>query len=397
MGTSIRYAVWERGASRRCNARRRCRQGCRFFERLEPRCLLALPDLTLPGVPAHDDWVVGEEPFVLTRADDWKCLDAEPVTDLHWWGSYELWGNDADLDIEMRGFEIGAFRLAIWEDADGNPGGVPGGVLWETMVWFDALVETDTGEKNAAGSTVYRYDYILEEPFLPVVSNYYWLEIVALSPDLRNPARWQWQQSSPAVDPDLIPGSVEGSTPYIPIPPGDWMPVGDVNLAFEITKELHRDWGDAPDLGFGTGPGNYQTLANDQGANHVIRGPWFGDPTDRPDAEPDGQPDPVAMGDDLDTIYGPPANDDEDGVFMAPMVIGGTTTIQYEVNGVAGASYYVDAWIDWNGNGVWESWEQILNSAGGTTPVGMYTPTIAVPTSAQGILPGQTFARFRIN
>jgi len=31
----------------------------------------------------------------------------------------------------------------------------------------------------------------------------------------------------------------------------------------------------------------------------VIRGPWLGDRFDRPDAEPDGQPHPHALGDDL--------------------------------------------------------------------------------------------------
>ena len=24
-------------------------------------------------------------------ADDWKCTDRRPVTDIHWWGSYEDW------------------------------------------------------------------------------------------------------------------------------------------------------------------------------------------------------------------------------------------------------------------------------------------------------------------
>ena len=24
-------------------------------------------------------------------ADDWKCTDRRPVTDIHWWGSYKKW------------------------------------------------------------------------------------------------------------------------------------------------------------------------------------------------------------------------------------------------------------------------------------------------------------------
>ena len=54
----------------------------------------------------------------------------------------------------------------------------------------------------------------------------------------------------------------------------------------------------------------YPTLALNNGARHVIGGPWLGDATDKPDAEPDGQPHPQALGDDLS----PTTSDDEDGV-----------------------------------------------------------------------------------
>ena len=38
------------------------------------------------------------------------------------------------------------------------------------------------------------------------------------------------------------------------------------------------------------------------------------------DPEPDGQPDPQALGDDQDLVY-PPANDDEDGLFLLPLLL----------------------------------------------------------------------------
>ena len=72
------------------------------------------------------------------------------------------------------------------------------------------------------------------------------------------------------------------------------------------------DFGDAPEY-------PYPTLAANDGARHVIvaGGPLMGT---APDAEPDGQQDPNALGDDND------GNDDEDGVtFPAPLVVGDQT------------------------------------------------------------------------
>ena len=46
------------------------------------------PTRTLPGLHAHDSIVSGVHEQI-TLADDWLCQGGK-VTDLHWWGNYEL-------------------------------------------------------------------------------------------------------------------------------------------------------------------------------------------------------------------------------------------------------------------------------------------------------------------
>ena len=98
------------------------------------------------------------------------------------------------------------------------------------------------------------------------------------------------------------------------------------------------DWGDAPD-------GPYPTLAANIGASHfIVPGVQLGALID---SEPDGQPDLTATGDDvLDGI------DDEDGVLFTSTITpgwGAQVDITASVNG------FVDAWIDFDQDGVWGS------------------------------------------
>jgi hypothetical protein len=135
------------------------------------------------------------------------------------------------------------------------------------------------------------------------------------------------------------------------------------------------DWGDAPDP-------TYPTLAINNGASHVVTGPWLGDPTDMADPEPDGQPNPNALGDDAD------GNNDEDGVSIPPLIPGQPGDITLEVGGGGGI---VQAWIDFNADGTWQASEQIYN---GFLLTGTHVISFFVP---DGAVVGQTFARFRIS
>ncbi|MCK4340554.1 MAG: hypothetical protein KAY37_02375 [Phycisphaerae bacterium] len=167
-----------------------------------------------------------------------------------------------------------------------------------------------------------------------------------------------------------------------PSPTGEPFCLGDLNGngiddACEELEEL--DFGDAPDP-------TYPTLLANNGARHVIvaiiPGVFLGASVD---SEPDGQPDPNALGDDND------GNDDEDGVlFTMPLIPGAVAGVDVTAN-TAGQ---LDAWIDFNADGSWaELGDQIFNNvalAPGTTTLTFLVPITATPNTA-------TFARFRFS
>ncbi|MHC4527950.1 MAG: DUF7901 domain-containing protein, partial [Planctomycetota bacterium] len=142
------------------------------------------------------------------------------------------------------------------------------------------------------------------------------------------------------------------------------------------------DFGDAPDP-------NYPTLLANDGARHVIGGPYFCDPMggDAPDPEPDGLPHPWAIGDDIDAD-----GDDEDGVTFPVMTIGVPATISLNVCGAPAVGAWVQIWIDFNHDEDWDdAGEQVYNA---NLTDGAYLVTVTAPAgSATGI----TFARCRIS
>ena len=147
-----------------------------------------------------------------------------------------------------------------------------------------------------------------------------------------------------------------------------------------VTEDADSDWGDAPEFSGSMG-GGYPTRAASGGASHRIGGPRLGAMV--PDGEADGQPHSVAMGDDNNNI------DDEDGVSIPELQQGKTATIEIVVGGGGG---HVDAWIDWNGNHLWEHPQERIYS--GHLPDGTHTISVPVPDVS---ITGQTFARFRIS
>jgi hypothetical protein len=120
----------------------------------------------------------------------------------------------------------------------------------------------------------------------------------------------------------------------------------------------------------------------------MTTGPWLGDATGRPDPEPEGQPQALALGDDNDVLY-PPVNDDEEGVIIPPLVEGVPVNITVMVNGGGGV---LDAWIDFNGNQSWtDPGEKIF---GGFLPDGNHQIPVTVPV---GSVVASTVGRFRIS
>jgi len=161
-------------------------------------------------------------------------------------------------------------------------------------------------------------------------------------------------------------------------------PEGEVE-DYQVGVSEPMDFGDAPTGGqffF------YPTLLSQNGARHrIIPNFMLGA---RVDSEPDGQPNAIATGDDIN----PTAADDEDGiVFTGALTAGQLATVQVTCTMSAGQTGRVDAWVDFNADGDWnDAGEQIFTDLpvqnGGTNV------SFSVPGSAPG---GPTFARFRLS
>jgi len=239
--------------------------------------------------------------------------------------------------------------------------GLPG---VEVYLDLDSSGSWQTGEPKAITDEegYFRFGQLVGVP-----ATNYWLREVPVP---------GWAQTYPPP-PDfghIVTVLEEGYVTWPPEEPPDFGndPVGDDTL----------DFGDAQDPTF-------PTLSANNGAAHVIvPGILLGASID---GEPDGQPDPAALGDDNDTVY-PPANDDEDGVvFPMPSLAQGTSApvqITASVNG------YLSAWIDFNGDGDWnDSGEQIFFDRwlfAGANNINFNVP-VGLPAGAS------VFARFRFS
>ena len=151
------------------------------------------------------------------------------------------------------------------------------------------------------------------------------------------------------------------------------------------------DLGDNPDTGAGTGTGNYNTLLNDNGPRHqIIPGLFMGALVD---AEPDGQPNITATGDDINP---PTAPDDEDGIVVGDLtlLVGAAANIRVNATNTTGQVATVCGFIDFNGDG------DFLD-AGENTSVQVPTGSNNVQfILAFGLVPdpsaASTYARFRL-
>lgn len=333
------------------------------------------PDVNLPGLHAHDYDLGNYQAIVL--ADDWLCSGGV-VTDIHWWGNYEM---DASNN-ELRGAGIDHFHISI-HNHDYSGGCLPHNTeILGFNVTFDPTLEQNTGLINLEGSPIYLYEYILPEPFAQDEGARYWIDITAVSVDPTNPPSWRWQEAMRSPWPILC-GAAEKIMPS----PGTWStiiwpydPDYFTDMAFIITsaEEEPMDFGDAADP-------TYPTLLANDGARHII------DPTmylgNIIDPELDGQPHPNALGDDND------GTDDEDGVtinaLFSNLIPNGS--IWYDI--VASNAGTLNVWIDWDAN---DSWAEADNHAAIDVPLvsGTNSTLIGIPATA---VIGNTYARFRFS
>lgn len=150
---------------------------------------------------------------------------------------------------------------------------------------------------------------------------------------------------------------------------------GVVLFAQEPAARGGDDYGDAPDP-------TYPTLFASDGARHRPGPLFLGLAIDY---EGDGQPDPTATGDDLAN------SDDEDGVVFTSTIDPGQAAT---VDVLASMPGFLDAWIDFDGNGSWsDPGEQVFLSQ--PVVAGVNSLVFAVPQSA--VANGTIFARFRLS
>jgi len=163
-----------------------------------------------------------------------------------------------------------------------------------------------------------------------------------------------------------------------------------------VATSPQYDYGDAPDVAAGTSQGDYNTTALDTGAVHALGvpgAPYLGACVD---ADNGFNQDVLARRDDtlsFGSVFGTCAGgDDEDGVaFTGPFMPGATASFSVTAGGTVACS--LDAWVDWNRNGVFgdTAGEQI--AAAVNVPTG--APTVLSPAVPAGAVPGLTYARFR--
>ena len=157
-------------------------------------------------------------------------------------------------------------------------------------------------------------------------------------------------------------------------------PVAGNNSISRTTSFRALDFGDAPESTI-NGPGGYPTSMMANGARHGIEGTLLLGAVI--DGETDGQAGDSAEGD--DTL----GADDEDGVVFGEALVPCTEAdVQVQVTG----SGLLDAWLDFDRDGVWVEAERIANSMAVSS--GPQSLTVTVPCSASL---GHTFARFRLS
>jgi hypothetical protein len=346
-----------------------------------------LPDLSPMGMD-----VCAMIPRVV--ADDFMCMEDGPITAIHIWGS---WMGDIE-DPEP------SFILSIHVDipAGESPTGysMPGDTVWLKYCsptqytsriqqpglmegWYDPF----TGEFNPMGDTIcfqYNFPIDVQDAFVQSSGTIYWLDVQYLPSTNEPPAMFGWKTAIPDFhwnddaawtmgEEPLPPGQTWTDLRYPPIHP---MADISIDLAFVIDGGYTDDFGDAPDP-------MYPTLLANNGASHVIvPGYCMGTAID---AEPDGQPNATATGDDSNG-----APDDEDGVvFTTPIIQGASAGITVTVTGTG----QINAWIDFNADGDWaDAGEQIFTNQAAVPGANQLNFTVPLSASL-----GSTFLRVRFS
>ena len=155
---------------------------------------------------------------------------------------------------------------------------------------------------------------------------------------------------------------------------------GDHKYDLGVICGAEYDWGDLPDTSANTNTGDYQTLSSNSGPAHqIIPGLMLGTTIDD---EPNGQPSTLADGDDTD----------EDGITLfggLSLYQGLSFSLPFNYINTTGSTAYVEAWIDWDGDGSFDGPDEMVADWDDGTSVfpnqmGLTVPVNATLTTAIG-------------
>ena len=317
-------------------------------------------------------------------ADNWFCYNPKPVTGIRWWGAYADWDSLMPPENAPDYFHIGIWTHTTEDEVYEFTH--PGELIRE---WFlersqvqemaaKSFYDSETMEKPGS---VFQYQFNIEPDawfYQEGESNIYWIHIAAVYDEIPDCHHWGWltrehyyHEDAERINlpNDPHPGAMfeEG------VPIGSYRDMAFILFTNEMESEF--DFGDAPDIGFGT------TTAKN-GALHLIGSDiYLGEQID---ADYDGQPHSQANGDDEDGF------DDEDGVeIICPTVVGGIPQIQVQVS----AHGFLNAWMDVDQNGQWiEPEDHIIQNA--ELEAGIHIFKISV---FNNITAGEYMSRFRFS
>ena len=201
-------------------------------------------------------------------ADDWVCTTTDPVTDVHWWGSFIGWNESSVPQLPNH------FHIGIWSDIPAIPGDPnsfshPGSMIQEFLAYPTSpgftvtFVGRDFDPRTNQFESCFRFDYDFpagEQFEQPGGQNIYWVSIAACEGGgtaLPYPFGWKTRPRSPtSLAPDdavvmtnpvqPVPGMgyIDGYPLWFPTPQDSW------DMAFELTSKIEgtKIWEQPPDL-----------------------------------------------------------------------------------------------------------------------------------------------------
>ncbi|OEU44835.1 MAG: hypothetical protein BBJ60_02885 [Desulfobacterales bacterium S7086C20] len=215
------------------------------------------------------------EPIV---ADDWKCRDPRPVTDVHFWGSYIGWEIDKP-EPQLPPPGVAAFKIRIYKDVPvgpNDPYSHPGELLYEQKILtFKEEYVDSIPHRNETFEHKFYYSLDLPEPFEQKEGTIYWISIAAIMPD-DSQYPWGWETSTRHWNDNACRYWLQ-SIYWGEIIPGmlpDWYPHRRVDMAFELTVPFEPPpplepikWQQRPDMVRGVNiksdPNEQATVADD--------------------------------------------------------------------------------------------------------------------------------------